>query len=164
MDLGTVRVRTRTLLLDLIEARRLGNFMLPVRRKYPDHERNSGMIVPIKTLNQAATIYEYVKGSGVNTITLNQTLFNCQERPFGVNVLNPATDTTTYQYTWITYANATGIISINANTPTRNTVTALKIRYYDLSDPLTFYDLSIQIRIVLTGNITLSSSAIDTCY
>ncbi len=54
----------------------LGNFPLPIKRRYPDNERDSSMIPAVKTLN-FPSIYEYVSGSGIQTFTLPIPQSNC---------------------------------------------------------------------------------------
>ncbi len=91
----------------------------------------SNMVLPIKELNGSSTLYEYYINTGVKTVVLNTELYNCQGRPFALNVLNPATGTTTLPLpTTFSYNNASATISIDTSTITTNQAIALLIRYY----------------------------------
>jgi hypothetical protein len=93
------------------------------------------------------------------------TLTNCQGRPWKLNVLNPADDSTTFSYpTFVTYDNATATISVLTNAVLRPTSFYVKVRYYDEESPTDYYDHPIYIRVIQPTTLTLSASDIDKCF
>lgn len=56
----------------------IGSSDVPINRRYPNNERLSHMIVPIKTLKAPTlTNYEFTANTGVHTIVLDTNLVNC---------------------------------------------------------------------------------------
>ncbi|CDW87977.1 UNKNOWN [Stylonychia lemnae] len=131
-------------------------------KAYPFSDVNCGMISPPKTFN-GQSIYEFIRADKTETIKLNSTVINCQDRPNQISVLNPIDDSTTYKQTFVSYDTTTNLISLTLNASMKPQSFYMKIRYTDIESTTYFYDHYIMIKIVDSTNLTLSKSNPEYC-
>ncbi|CDW83967.1 cadg multi-domain protein [Stylonychia lemnae] len=99
------------------------------------------------------------------TIKLTLPSNNCQGKQIKLTVLNPFTDTSTFEQTFISFDN-NDTVAIDTNLVVRPLQFSLKVRYADeaMSTSEAYFDYSILIRIVAPQNLTIEVHNQDECF